>query len=128
MLAKYDEAIAMVEKAMPLSPLFDEVARLRIVRVLLRDLAPALKAGNVDKARKSFRAFADRWPGVQDLIKTRSREASDAIDQNLAAAGKAFAAAKPDTDEVNGLVTKLTLQYNGVVAQITRDARASIPK
>src|SRR5580765_5374122 len=32
MLAKYDEAIAMVEKAQPLNPLYDDVARLRIVR------------------------------------------------------------------------------------------------
>src|ERR1700726_283484 len=31
MLAKFDEAIAMVAKAEPLNPLFDDVARLRIV-------------------------------------------------------------------------------------------------
>jgi tetratricopeptide (TPR) repeat protein len=44
MLTKYDEAIAMVEKAAPLNPLYDDVARLRMVRANLRELGPALKA------------------------------------------------------------------------------------
>src|SRR4051794_14900043 len=42
MLAKYDEAINMVEKGQPLNPLFDDVARLRIVRAHLREVNPAL--------------------------------------------------------------------------------------
>src|SRR5262249_15243731 len=57
MLAKYDEAIDMVTKAPPLNPLYDDIARLRIVRAHLREVAPALKAGNFAKARKSFAAF-----------------------------------------------------------------------
>ena len=45
MLMKYDEAITMVEKGEPLNPLFDDVARLRIVRSNLREVVPALMAG-----------------------------------------------------------------------------------
>ena len=47
----------MVAKAAPLNPLYDDVARLRIVRAHLREVIPALKAGDVAKARKSFDEF-----------------------------------------------------------------------
>ena len=39
MLTKYDEAIAMVEKAAPLNLLFNDVARLRVVRANVREVA-----------------------------------------------------------------------------------------
>ena len=45
MLAKYDETIALVEKAAPLNPLYDDIARLRIVRALRPDLARAANGG-----------------------------------------------------------------------------------
>ena len=47
----------MVEKASPLNPLYDDVARLRIVRAHLREVNPAVKTGNFAKARDSFKAF-----------------------------------------------------------------------
>ena len=75
MLAKYDETIALVEKAAPLNPLYDDIARLRIVRANLREVNPALKAGNIAKARKSFMAFDDNWDSIEDLIKARSQDA-----------------------------------------------------
>src|SRR5436853_5282592 len=50
MLAKYDEAIDLGSKAAHLNPLYDDVARLRIVRSHLREVTPALRAGNVAKA------------------------------------------------------------------------------
>ena len=89
---------------------------------------PALKAGTVDKARASVRAFKDGWPRVEGLIRMRSPEAADAVAQNLAALEKALMAASPDIEAVNGLITKVTLPYNGVVAQLTRDARATVAK
>jgi len=55
MLVKYDEAIDMVAKAAPLNPLYDDIARLRIVRAHLREVVPALKAGNFDKAANPSR-------------------------------------------------------------------------
>src|SRR5215472_14827442 len=48
MLVKYDEAIDMVAKAPPLNPLWDDIARLRIVRAHLREVVPALKVGNFE--------------------------------------------------------------------------------
>jgi septation ring formation regulator EzrA len=69
MLAKFDEAIAMVEKSEPLNPLYDDVARLRIVRAHLREVNPALKAGELAKARKSFGEFDEKWDSIEDLVK-----------------------------------------------------------
>src|SRR5437660_4612552 len=47
MLAKYDEMLAMVDKAAPLNALYDDVAQLRIERAHLREVTPALKAGDI---------------------------------------------------------------------------------
>jgi tetratricopeptide (TPR) repeat protein len=124
MLAKYDEAVSMVEKAAPLNPLFDDVARLRIVRAHLREVNPALKAGNIAKARKSFAAFNDHWDSIEDLIKARSREAYDAIEKGMIQAERALMPNKPNVDEATALVTGVMDKYNAVVAEITRDARA----
>src|SRR5262249_56810672 len=57
MIAKYDEAIDVVAKAPPLNPLYDELARLRIVRAYLREVNPALRAGSIAKPRRSFDNF-----------------------------------------------------------------------
>ena len=73
-LVKYDEAIDMVSKAAPLNPLYDDIARLRIVRAHLREVVPALKAGNFGKARKSFADFDADWDSIEDMIKNRSKD------------------------------------------------------
>jgi hypothetical protein len=59
MLASFDEAVSAFATAPPLNPLYDDVARLRIVRAHLREVPPALKAGNIANARRSFEAFED---------------------------------------------------------------------
>jgi hypothetical protein len=124
MLAKYDEAIGMVEKAAPLNPLFDDVARLRIVRANLREMTPALKAGNIAKARKSFGAFDKQWNGIEHLIKARSGEADDAIEKGKIQIKQALMPDTPNVDEVTALVSGVMNKYNAVVADLTKDARA----
>ena len=123
MLAKYDEAIRMVEKAAPLNRLFDDVARLRIVRAHLREVNPALKAGDVAKARKAFAAFNDNWDNIENLVKTRSRDAYDAIEKGMIRIERALMPDKPDVEQVSALVTSVLDQYNAIVAQVTKDAR-----
>ena len=123
MLAKYDEAISMVQKAAPLNRLFDDVARLRIVRAHLREVNPALKARDIAKARKSFAAFNDNWDSIEDLVKARSRDAYDAIEKGMIQIERALMPDKPDVDQVSALVTSVTDQYNAIVAQVTKDAR-----
>jgi len=123
MLAKYDEAIGMVAKASPLNRLYDDVARLPIERAHLREVNPALKAGDIAKARRSFTAFDDNWDNIEDLIKSRSRDAYDAIEKGMIQIERALMPREPDVDQVTALVTGVTEQYNAVLAQVAKDAR-----
>ena len=123
MLAKYDEMLAFVEKAMPLNRLYDDVARLRIERAHLREVTPALKAGNLAKAKTSFDAFNDNWDNIEDLVKARSREAYDSIEKGMVTIERQLMPAKPDTDAVTTTVAAVMTEYNKIVTQITREAR-----
>src|SRR5581483_5172363 len=104
MLVKFDEMVELVAKAPPLNPLFDDVARLRMVRAHLREVNPALKAGNLDKARKSFEAFNDNWDSIEDLVKDRSADAYVAIEKGMIDIEQALMPEKPDAAQVTGLV------------------------
>ena len=123
MLAKYDEMLALVEKSMPLNRLYDDVTRLRIERAHLREVTPALKAGNLAKAKKSFDAFNDNWDNIEDLVKERSRESYDTIEKGMVTIERQLMPAKPDTDAVTATVAEVMTEYNKIVAQITREAR-----
>jgi hypothetical protein len=123
LLAKYDEAIAMVAAGKPLNPLFDDVARLRMERVHLRGVVPALKAGNVAKARKLYEAFDAGWDPIEDLIKARSQDAYVAIEKAMIEIERALMPDKPDLAQVTTLVNGVTMQYNAVLAEIVKDAR-----
>ena len=123
MLAKYDEMLALVEKSAPLNRLYDDVARLRIERSHLREVPPALKAGDLAKARKSFNEFNDNWDNIEDLVKARSRESYDAIEKGMVTIERQLMPAKPDTDAVTASVNEVMMEYNKVVTQITREAR-----
>ena len=123
MLAKYDEAISMVEKGQPLSPLYDDVARLRIVRAHLREVNPALKAGDVTKARKSYAQFDEKWDSIEDLVKERDVTAYDTIEEGMTRIEQALKAAMPDVARVQTLVSRVMDEYNKIVQQITREAR-----
>jgi len=123
MLAKYDEAIGMIEKGKPLHPLYDDVARLRIVRSNLREVPPALKVGDYAKARKSFNTFDEKWDSIEDLVKARSNEAYVAIESGMIQIDRALTAKEPDAAQVTGLVNGVLAKYNAIVAQVTREAR-----
>jgi tetratricopeptide (TPR) repeat protein len=124
LLAKYDEAIGVVEKAAPLNALYDDVARLRIVRAHLREVPPALKAGNFAKARKSFEAFDHNWDSIEDLIKAKSGDAYVAIEKGMIDIEQALMPDKPDVDKVTALVADVMSKYNAQLAEIVKDARA----
>jgi septation ring formation regulator EzrA len=123
MVAKFDEAIAMVEKAQPLGPAYDDVARLRIVRAHLREVNPAMKAGDVAKARKSFGEFDEKWDSIEDLVKERDIKAYNTIEDGMTQIGLALKAAMPDAAKVQTLVGGVMDQYNKIVAEVTREAR-----
>jgi len=124
MLAKYDEAIDIVAKAAPLNPLYDDIARLRIVRAHLREVVPALKAGNFDKARKSFAAFDSTWDSIEDMIKARSADDYVAIEKGMIEIEKALMSEKPDVAEVTALVNGVMAKYNASLAEVVKEARS----
>jgi hypothetical protein len=128
MLAAYDSMLATVAKAAPLNRLFDDVARLRIERSHLREVTPALKAGDIAKAKKSFGAFNDNWDNMEDLVKDRSRESYDAIEKGMVTIERQLMPAKPDADAVNASVTAVMTEYNKVVTQVTKEARDASAK
>jgi len=124
MLAKFDETVSMIAGMPPLNPLYDDIARLRVVRAHLREVGPALKAGNLAKARKSFQAFDDSWDSIEDLIKVRSDDAYVAIEKGMIEIEKALTPDKPDIAQVTGLVNDVMARYNAVLGEIAREARA----
>jgi hypothetical protein len=123
MLVKFDEAVAMVEKSTPLNPLFDDVARLRIVRAHLREVISALKAQNFVKARKSYADFDANWDSIEDLIKARSADAYVAIESRMIEIEKALMPDTPDIGQVTAFVNDVMNRYNAVVAEIAKEAR-----
>jgi hypothetical protein len=124
MLAKFDEAIGLVSKAPPLNPLYDDVARLRIVRAHLREVVPALKAGDVAKARKSFEAFDGTWDSIEDLIKARSDDNYVAIEKGMIEIEQALMPDKPDVAKVTALVNDVMAKYNASLAEVMKEARS----
>ena len=123
MIGKYNEAIALASGGAPLSPLYDDIARLRIVRSHLREVTPALKAGNLAKARKSYEEFDNNWDSIEDLIKARSSDAYVAIEKGMIQIEQALMPEKPDVAQVTALVAGVTKQYNDTLAVIVKEAR-----
>jgi hypothetical protein len=124
MLAKFDETVALIAPMPPLNSFYDEVARLRIVRAHLREVPPALKAGNFAKARKSFQAFDDKWDSIEDLIKARNTDSYVAIEKGMIEIEKALKPDKPDIAQVTGIVNEVMRLYNEALAEVVKDARA----
>src|SRR5260370_21353594 len=105
----------MVAKAPPISPLYDEVTRLRVVRAHLREVPPALKAGNFAKARKSFQAFDDTWDSIEDLVKARSADAYVAIEKGMIDIEKALEPTPPHVAKVTACVNEVMRLYNAAL-------------
>ncbi len=124
MLVKYDEAIDMVSKATPLNPLWDDVARLRIVRAHLREVVPALKAANFEKARKSFAAFDNTWDSIEDMVKAHSADDYVAIEKGMIEIEKALMPEKPDVAAATALVNDVMAKYNATVTALVMEARS----
>jgi hypothetical protein len=124
MLAKFDEMVALVASMPPLNSLYDDVARLRIVRAHLREVPPALKAGNLAKARQSYQNFDDSWDSIEDLIKARNANSYVAIEKGMIEIEKALKPEKPDVTQVTAIITEVMRLCNEALAEIAKDARS----
>jgi len=90
----------------------------------LREVNPALKAGDLAKARKSFSAFDEKWDSIEDLVKERDNVAYVTIEDGMTRTGQALKPAMPDVDKVTVLVSGIMDEYNKIVAQVTKEARS----
>jgi len=126
MLVKFDEAVSIFGNAAPLNPLYDDIARLRLVRAHLREVTPALKARDIAKARKSFEAFEDTWFNIEDFVRARSLDAYVAIETGMVQIEQALLMSdQPDVAAVTGLVGGVMNQYNAVVTEVQKEARSA---
>src|SRR5262245_38991043 len=92
--------------------------------VHLREVPPALKAGNLAKARKSFQAFDDNWDSIEDLIKARNADSYVAIEKGMIEIEKALQPDKPDVAQVTAMVNEIMRFYNEALAEVVKDAMA----
>ncbi len=127
LLAKFDEAIAMVQKGAPLDPLYDDVARLRIFRASLRLVDIALRAGDFAAARTGTVAFAAKLDSVKGILKDRSPEALDAVNQGIVQLQTELKAPKPDANKSMKFIAGMMAKYNTVLNQLTAEARVKHP-
>jgi hypothetical protein len=111
--ARYDDAIQMSKNGMPLNPLFDDVATLRIIRADLRITTAALGDGKVDKAKEHFTKFKDGFAKtVEPLLAARNVDNEAATEKAVDAAADGFANASTSVDDLTKLVAKVTSNYN----------------
>lgn len=121
LLVAYDHAVEVAAQAPALDPRWDDVALLRIVRAHLREVVPALKAGDLDRARKSFSAFHDGWDSVAGLVKAHAGDDAAAIANDLVD----IAARLDQHDGVGAmtLVQDALTRYNATHAAVLKAAR-----
>jgi hypothetical protein len=103
--ARYDEAIALVKKGPPLSPLFDDVATLRITRSDLRIASDALGDGNLPKVKQNY-------PKAQALIKMRSASDEQETTAALTALNNTLEKPGATVADVKPAITALMDRYN----------------
>jgi hypothetical protein len=125
LLAKYDDAIRLVEAGPPLSPLYDDVARIRIVRSNLRLMPAALKAGDLAAAKTAYTAFQQGWPDAQAVLRAQAPDNVQAIEAEKAKLDAAMSAASPSAAELSPLVDSLTKAYNDGLAVVSNAAKAA---
>lgn len=127
MLAKYDEAIKLSQTGPVISPLFDDLADLRLARQPLRAVAPLLTANNVVGAKSAFGEFPPFWPKVSGLVKARSNDVFNEVNQAIDAANAAFAKAQPTAAELTPLVAAVTNRVNFGISLVNSAARRADP-
>jgi len=84
----FDQAIANSRNGPKLSPLFDDVTALRIVRRDLRRTTALLQDGDFAGAKTRFTSFQAHYPQVQARVKQRSDTADAPITAAIDAAAK----------------------------------------
>lgn len=125
--ARYDDVIAISQAGPPLSPLFDDLATLRLIRAELRITNAALEDGNVEKAAEHFATFADGFNDAYPLIKARNEDYAENAEHAIDDAVAAFAKAGVTAEELAPLTAKALSTYNLGVGLVNAAARNADP-
>ena len=123
MIGQYDQAIQLSDTGAALSPLFDDLATVRIARAPLRSVSPALKAGNTAGAVGAFGTFKSRWPDARALIGARSADAERETDAALGVADQALSGSSVNAADASASVGALLDRYNYGVNLLNAAAR-----
>lgn len=111
--ARYDDTIQLSKDGLPLHPLFDDVATLRIIRADLRITTAALGDGDVEKAKTHFATFKEGFESTAEpMLAERDFENEAVTEEAVDAAAEGFANAATSVDDLTKLVAKVTSNYN----------------
>jgi hypothetical protein len=108
--SEWDKAIAMLKAGKAISPLFDDVATIRMIRSDLRIVTAAIAAGNPAKARTYWTSFFSKVAPAKDLIAQRIGLTD--LNAALAAADAKFKDTAATADQLKPLVAAVTTTYN----------------
>ncbi len=126
LLAKYDEAIKLVSTGTAISPLFDDVATLRILRTnTLRDATPALKVGDIATAKPLLTTFITKWSEVEDMVHDRSADIYAEIEGAMGKVNTAIQKADAKAADVAPLVDTLSNRFNYAISLFNAAARGA---
>lgn len=126
LLAKWDDTMKIVQSGPAISPLFDDVAALRILRTnTLRDATPALKAGDVATAKSLIQTYINKWDEVEDIVKGRSNDAYSDIEAAMSKINPAIQKANPTAAELTPLLATLVDRNNYGISLVNAAARGA---
>jgi hypothetical protein len=123
LLTTHDAVLAVVAKAAPLNPLYDDVSRLRMFRAKLRVVDIALRAEDFAKARAALDRFNGDFSMVKGILQARSPEVLDAVTKGTAQLQTELNSAKPDAMKGMSYILAMMLKYNKVLNLVTQGAR-----
>jgi len=126
LLAKYDEAIKLVSTGPAISPLFDDVAALRILRTnTIRDATPALKVGDFATAKPLLSTFITKWSEVEDMVHDRSADIYAEIEGAMGKVNAAIQKSDAKAADVAPLVDTLSNRFNYAISLFNAAARGA---
>lgn len=119
---RYNDAISLSKNGPTLSPLFDDLATVRLVRSDLRIATAALNNNNLAKATAAFNRFHSGFQPAYELIKARSSGAATDTQNALDETAAKFAG-KASIDDLKTSLATLTNKYNVGVNLLNAAAR-----
>ncbi len=121
----YNEAINLAINGQPLSPILDEVADMRILRIQLKKSIAALTDNKLEPAKVALQEFSTGWVDVGQLVSSRNKEVFKDIDDRLNKTGQLLLRSdKPAMAEAVKAMDELQTSYNNGLKLLT-DALSS---